>query len=175
MRAASFAVRAALGLIATATGSVAVAQSVPEPVRERDYASDNALVVEWIRPTEAVPPARAAAIARLEQRDFDVAAPLLADLVQHGDGWAASQLARLYIHGLGVERDNGRALALLEFAAETGDSRAALAAGIARARGLASPVDPTSARYWLTMAAERGNPFVRRDAMLLLRDLPAAQ
>lgn len=115
---------------------------------------------------------RAVASSWLAQRRFADAAPLLADMVGTGDGWAAGQLARLYMHGLGVERDDSMAISLLEFAAETGDPHAALAAGFARAQGLGAPADLPSARHWLLRAARIGDEYVRRDARQLLRALP---
>ncbi len=94
------------------------------------------------------------------------------NLVDGGDDWAASQLARLYMHGLGVARDDGLALNLLEFAAERDNPDAALAAGVARARGIGAPADTASARYWLLLARRNGNEYVRRDAQRELRALP---
>jgi TPR repeat protein len=104
------------------------------------------------------------AAARLQQRDFAGAVAPLSVLADRGDSWAMVELAGLYAHGAGVARDEGRAMGLLRSAAALGHPEAALALGAALQRS-----NTDEARHWLTIASERGNELVRRDAARLLR------
>ncbi len=121
--------------------------------------------------SDAISPAHRFAVARLQQRQFGEAAIVLDTLVAKGDVWAAMQLARLYSHGLGVGRDEDRALMLLEFGAQLGNAEAALAAGVARARGIGGAANSILATQWLRQAIETGNQHVRRDARSILSSL----
>ncbi|MBX9728728.1 MAG: hypothetical protein K2X31_07475 [Sphingopyxis sp.] len=102
--------------------------------------------------------------ARLQQRRFAEAEPLLRDLHGSGDVWATFALVRLYLNGLGVARDDGEALILLTSAAENGSDEAALALGSFGARKATSTAGRDEARHWLNQALISDNWRIRRDA-----------
>lgn len=108
---------------------------------------------------------------RLQQRRFAEAAVLLRELHGSGDVWATQQLARLYMHGLGVVRDDREALQLLNSAAERGSDEAALALGAFGAQTAISAADREEARRRLNQALTSDKLHIRMAARSALSRL----
>ena len=68
-----------------------------------------------------------------------------------------TELGRLYVEGIGVERDLDKAFTLLQKGARGGNDAARLYVGYALLTGTGTPADVTKARYWLQEAADAGH------------------
>jgi TPR repeat protein len=80
-----------------------------DEARMRDFEASREFHVAW----------------ELEQKkDYRNAAKLYRDLAAHGNPYAQTNLAKLYLRGKGVRRDDNRAKALLKKAAAQGDEEA---------------------------------------------------
>lgn len=104
------------------------------------------------------------AVNRISERNYAAALPLLEQSALSGNPLAMREIARLYIHGLGVARDTAAAVQWLTLAARNGDDSAALALGNAYANGTVVAQDAAQARQWLTVANASEDADIRRDA-----------
>jgi TPR repeat protein len=68
-----------------------------------------------------------------------------------------TELGRLYVDGIGVQKDLGQAFSLLQKGARGGSDSARLYVGYALLTGTGTQADVVKARYWLQEAADAGH------------------
>lgn len=123
-----------------------------------------------------ISPARADFTAGLEAYDggdYALAAVEWRGLAQRGDIDAQIALAGLFMQGLGVDRDPGRAVHWYRQAARQGAAVAQLNLGDLYARGLGVKRDLVRAYAWLELAARAGQIWARRRRDEIGRQLSA--
>jgi len=116
---------------------------------------------------------RGVVIAKLRQREFAEAVPLLLKLADAGESWAMRELGWLYAEGNGVPVHSARALGWFYEAAIIGDSRSMLLVGVAFSRGWGVDPDQGLAAFWLAKARDSGDRHVAGAAADELRRLAA--
>ena len=95
----------------------------------------------------------AAANAAYEQRDYSTAYQKYESLAQAGYPEAQHLLARMYMKGLGVVQDGGKAITWYEKAAAQGDANSQTVLGWYYLTGRGVSTDYGQARRWLEKAA----------------------
>jgi hypothetical protein len=100
---------------------------------------------------------RAAAEDLLKQNRFEEAAPVLVELAQSHDPWGEYWLARLAANGVGLSKDDERALALFRSSAEAGYAPAASALGFMYLEGRGVPRNDREGIVWIVKAAVAGD------------------
>jgi TPR repeat protein len=95
--------------------------------------------------------------------------------VNHGSGEGCLNLSRMYFLGIGVAKDESKALGLLRKGAmlEDGLSQAELGRRLAKGDGV--PADPVEAGAWYDLSVRGGNTDAKPERDALYRSLSAAQ
>ena len=100
---------------------------------------------------------------------------ILQTLAEDGDSDAQYQLANMYRHGKGVERDDVVAAGLYLQAAESGNVQAQYNLGLIIALGKGRPKDNVRAYMWLMLAAAEGHSVAADKRDLVGKLLTPAQ
>jgi hypothetical protein len=95
-------------------------------------------------------------LAAFEKGEYGFAFQLLDPLVTGGNAMAQNTVGRMYLFGLGVPVDQGKALALFRMAASQGLPNAINNLGVVYAEGKIVPQDYQQAIVWFRKAAEQG-------------------
>ena len=127
-------------------------------------AEDEALALP--EATDATPGERAFALMQMSR--YGEARAIAAPLAEQGDGPMAGLLARLYAEGLGVPRDDAKAVEWLLRAAEVGDAGARHELAIRRFGGNGVPRDESAAMRDLRVLATEGRPDAAHDLAQVL-------
>jgi TPR repeat protein/predicted aspartyl protease len=97
-----------------------------------------------------------------DQLPVPVDTPVRLASPESGQAFARYALARMYIDGNGVIKDDAKAVAMLQLSADQGDAGAQNALGKALMQGLIVTKDVTKAAIWFHKAAEQGLPEAQR-------------
>jgi TPR repeat protein len=97
------------------------------------------------------------AYAKYKMGQYDEAREIWIELADKNNTTAFINLANLYEHGQGVERNLPTSIAWLKKAAELGDSRGQFQLGMAYEKGLGVKKDLHEAAKWLEKAAEQND------------------
>lgn len=114
-------------------------------------------------------------LAAYDAGDFETAIEAWQPLAEAGNLEAQVSLADIYMNGLGVAADPGRAVAWYRRAAEAGDPVAQLNLGDFYARGFGVARDPVEAFVWLDLAARQGKRWAAKRRDEIAPQLDAAQ
>lgn len=96
-------------------------------------------------------------VAAFEREDYETALFAFRSEAERGNAEAQRHLARMYLEGRGVERDNAEAVRWYRQAAEQGDSVSQLNLGVKYQLGEVVERSDTEAVKWYALAAEQGN------------------
>lgn len=94
-----------------------------------------------------------------EKPDFEAAIRALEMGVAKGDGWSMHNLGYHYSYGLGVPKDNSKAVELYLKASKLGVAASQNNLGWAYYTGVGVPESLPDAIYWITKSAEQGEAF----------------
>ena len=97
------------------------------------------------------------ALAAFNSKDYLAAFKEFSPLAEQGNAIAQHNLARLYANGLGMSKDNDKALFWYEKATAQGYAPAEFGLGLMYSSGDGVPKDPAKAVYWWQKAADQGN------------------
>src|SRR5258706_1306091 len=99
--------------------------------------------------------------AALAEHDYNRALSLLEPLAEQGNAEAESQLAQMYLLGLGVNKNLNKAIKLLRMAAAHGNEKAQYNLGGAYASGEGVPWNEGEAVSWFLKAAAQGDSLAQ--------------
>ena len=108
-----------------------------------------------------IPAPLEAAGQAFDRGDYEQAFSLLVPLAEHGDARAQATLGAMYLSGLGVTKDDSKAVYWTRKAADAGNPKAQTNLGLIYFYGRGVPQDDTQAAEWLKKAAIRGNASAR--------------
>lgn len=108
-------------------------------------------------PTNQTDPRYQQAIAAYQKNDFQAAFKLLEPMAKAGDKTAQHNLAVMYQDGLGVARDEKKALYWYEQSGKNGEAEAQFMAGLMYSDGIGVPQNYEKAVYWYQQAAAQNH------------------
>lgn len=94
-----------------------------------------------------------------EKPDFEAATYWLEMAAERGNAWSIHRLGYHYSYGLGVAKDEAKGAELYLKAAKLGLAASQNNVGWAYYKGVGMPASLPDAVYWITKAAEQGEPF----------------
>lgn len=97
------------------------------------------------------------AYAHFKSGDYSEAKVIWEELAKKGNTTALINLANLFEHGNGVNKDDLKALEYIKEAAKLNDERAQYELGIHYEKGILLKRDIDKAEYWLKLSARNGN------------------
>ena len=116
-----------------------------------------------------------AAQAAYHRKDYAAALQGFQILADRNNARAQFFLGEMYLHGLGVKQDSGRALQLETAAAEQGSTEAKYTLGGMYERGQGVPQDKVQAHVWYALSATTGDEQAIRKKAALETVLTPAQ
>ncbi len=107
------------------------------------------------------------ALDAYKNHEYKIAFSLYQKEAKKGDTTAQNALSYLYFNGIGVAKNNAKALEWLQKAAKSGDARAAFDLGMLYLRGENIPKDLKKAASWLEIAANKDNKEAQYNLALM--------
>ena len=115
------------------------------------------------------------ATAAYQRGDYASAFREIRSLAEQGDVFAQSNLAHLYLKGLGVPKNEGEAMKWYRKAAGQGYAGAQYDLGLMYANGEGVPVNDIKAYMWWTLASAQGQKGAAGNLDILKKQMAPAQ